>query len=138
MENKQLQKERNKNHRGNASQFFVAGEFYNSLGLDCGKAKDRGRGSKILEHVNIKSGVDYMLSAFVVDMGDNAFHGVIRADLDVVPLDVLALQKPVAILLVIAEAFEWIVDRALELDRCDRDPSIKDGDAVLRCNRGRL
>jgi hypothetical protein len=57
-------------------------------------------------------------------MGDDALHGVVGADLDVIPLDVLALQEPVAILLVIAEAFERIVDRSLELVRRDRDPAI--------------
>lgn len=47
------------------------GDFYNLLGLDCRQAKNRQIGSKTLEDVNIKSGTDYMLSAFVVGRGNN-------------------------------------------------------------------
>lgn len=47
------------------------GDFYDLLGLDCRQAKNRQIGSKALEDVNIKSGTDYMLSAFVVGRGNN-------------------------------------------------------------------
>ncbi len=55
--------------RDNETIFY--GELYHLLGLNSNRKKDREIGSKILEEVNLKSGKEYMISAFAVSSYNN-------------------------------------------------------------------